>query len=66
MRSEKENAQFPARIPRRRRTALEEIEAVRPGNSCRGVGMYSAKEKATDLDLHCEDVCLASVPARMN
>lgn len=57
MRSEKENAQFPARIPRRRRTALEEIEAVRPGNWCRGVGMYSAKEKATDLDLHCEDVC---------
>ena len=65
MRSEKENAQFPAKIPRRRRTALEEIEAVRPGNWCRGVGMYSAKEKATDLDLHCEDVCLASVPARM-
>ena len=65
MRSEKENAQFPARIPSRRRTALQEIEAVRPGNSCRGVGMYSAKEKATDLDLHCEDVYLASGPARM-
>lgn len=59
MRSEKEKEQIPARIARKRRTALEEIEAVRPGNWCRGVGMYGAKEQATDLDLQWEDVCLA-------